>query len=58
MTGMDAITQKGNQFISIVEAVHTTDTAGSAVSGNYIFMEMSMDMTLNALLKRTIAPAR
>ncbi|GAB2588466.1 hypothetical protein GCM10027190_41750 [Spirosoma areae] len=55
---MDAITQKGNQFISIVEAVHTTDTAGSAVSGNYIFMEMSMDMTLNALLKRTIAPAR
>lgn len=45
-TGIDAINTKGQQFQSMVEEMFSGYTNEPKVFGNYIFMEMGMDVKM------------
>lgn len=49
VAGIDAIKLKGNQFQSMVEAIHSGYTNEPKVFGNNIFMEMGMDVTMKGM---------
>lgn len=48
-TGMEAIKEKSKNFQSMVEEVHGGYTNEPKVFGNYIFMEMGMDVTMKGM---------
>lgn len=45
-TGMAAIIEKGKKFNESIEEMHSGFTGEPKVHGNYIFMEMGMDVTM------------
>lgn len=47
--GREAIKQKGAQFQSMIQEMHGGHTGEPRVFGNYIFMEMSMDVTMKGM---------
>ena len=49
VTGMDAIKEKGKKFQSLIEEMHGGYTNEPKVFGNYIFMEMGMDVTMKGM---------
>ena len=48
-TGIEAIKAKGDKFQSMVEEMHSGYTNEPKVMGNYIFMEMGMDVTMKGM---------
>lgn len=48
-TGIDAIKAKGQQFQSMVEEMFSGYTNEPKVFGNYIFMEMGMDVKMKGM---------
>ena len=48
-TGIEAIKEKGQKFQSMVEEMHSGYTNEPKIFGNYIFMEMGMDVTMKGM---------
>lgn len=44
--GLDAIMQKGKQFDSMVEKIHSIEVSAPLVAGNSIAFSMEMDITM------------
>ncbi|PSL36084.1 SnoaL-like domain-containing protein [Chitinophaga ginsengisoli] len=44
--GIDKIFEKGNKFMSMVEAVHSVDTSTPIVAGNSFAFVLTMDITM------------
>lgn len=49
VTGMDAIVAKGKSFMAMIEEMFGGNTNEPKVYGNYIFMEMSMDVKMKGM---------
>jgi len=49
VTGMDAITEKGKKFEAMIEEIFSGYTKEPFVFGNYIFMEMGMDVKMKGM---------
>ena len=49
VTGLAAIKEKGEKFQRMVEEMHGGYTNEPSVYGNYIFMEMGMDVTMKGM---------
>ncbi len=49
VTGLEAIKEKGEKFRNMVEEIHGGYTNEPSVYGNYIFMEMGMDVTMKGM---------
>ncbi len=47
--GMEAIKEKGKQFQSLVEEMHSSYTNEPVVFGDAIFMEMGIDVTMKGM---------
>jgi len=44
--GLDKIFEKGNKFMSMVEAVHSVNTSAPIVAGNSFAFVLTMDITM------------
>ena len=49
VTGLEAIREKSKKFLSMVEEMHSAYTNEPKVFGNYIFMEMGLDVTMKEM---------
>lgn len=49
ITGIEGIVEKGKRFQEMIEEVHSANTADPKIFGNYIFMEMGLDVTLKGM---------
>lgn len=49
VTGLKAIMEKGKFFLSMVEEMHSAYTNAPRVFGNFIFMEMGLDVTTKGM---------
>ncbi len=47
--GVEAIKAKGEKFQSMIEEMHSSYTNEPKVFGNYIFMEMGIDVTMKGM---------
>ena len=49
VTGLGAIKEKNKKFLSMVEEMHSAYTNEPRVFGNFIFMEMGLDVTMKGI---------
>lgn len=49
VTGLEAIREKSKKFLSMVEEMHSSYTNEPKVFGNFIFMEMGLDVTMKGM---------
>ena len=54
VTGMEALKEKGADFQSKIVEMHGGHTNEPKVYGNYIFMEMGMDVTMKEMGRMTM----
>ena len=47
--GLDAIVEKGHQFQSMVEAVHSSTVSDAVIAGNTFAVAASLDITLKGM---------
>ena len=49
VNGLEAIREKSKKFLSMVEEMHSSYTNEPRVFGNFIFMEMGLDVTMKGM---------